>query len=162
MNWLDIVIIIIVIASLVGGVKNGLIKSILSLVGVIVGVVLAGNYYLLLAEMLSFIPHEGAAKIAAFAIILVLVMVVFGIIAQLLTKLVSALLLGWVNRLGGAIAGVLLGALFCGAFLAIWAKFMGMSGAIADSEIAPILLNYFPIVLSLLPSEFDPVRSFFR
>lgn len=162
MNWLDIVVIVILIISIFSGVKSGLIKSILSLAGVIIGVVLAGRYYATLANVLSFIPHEGAAKIIAFAIILIAVMVIFGIIAALLTKVVSAIMLGWLNRLGGAVLGLILGGIFCGAILAIWVKFLGMSGAIAQSAIAPILLNYFPVILAFLPGEFDPVRSFFR
>jgi membrane protein required for colicin V production len=162
MNWLDIVIIIVLIVSVFSGLKNGIIKSVLSLAGLIIGVVLAGRYYLPLAEKLSIIPHEGATKIIAFVIILGVVMTIFWIIGELLTKVISAIMLGWVNRLGGAILGVVLGGISCGAALAIWVKFMGMAGAIADSAIAPVLINYFPVVLSLLPSEFDPVRSFFK
>jgi membrane protein required for colicin V production len=79
-----------------------------------------------------------------------------------LEKVASAILLGWANHLVGAILGFIVGAMFCGAVLAIWAKYLGVSGAMADSRIAPILLDYFPKVLSLLPDEFDTIRSFFR
>jgi membrane protein required for colicin V production len=162
MNWLDIVIIVILIGSLIGGIQNGLIKAALSLIGLVVGIVLAGRFYLSFSHVLSFIPHEGAAKIVAFVIILAAALIVFGIIAALLTKLASALLLGWINRLAGAVVGVIMGAIFMGAVLAIWVRFLGMTGAIAGSAIAPFLLKYFPVVLSLLPSEFDRVRSFFQ
>jgi len=70
-------------------------------------------------------------------------------------------MMGWVNRLGGAIFGFLLGAIFCGALLAIWANFLG-TGAITSSGLATLLLDRFPMVLALLPEEFDAVRSFFQ
>ena len=75
---------------------------------------------------------------------------------------VSAVLLGWVNRLGGAVFGFILGAFFCGALLTIWAKYLGIAGPIGDSAFAKLLLDVFPIALALLPSEFDSVRSFFQ
>ena len=66
----------------------------------------------------------------------------------------------WLS-LAGAALGFVLGAIFCGAILAIWVKFLG-AGAIADSGIATLLLDRFPLVLALLPSEFDGIRSFFQ
>jgi membrane protein required for colicin V production len=71
-------------------------------------------------------------------------------------------MLGWVNHLGGAVFGLVLGALFCGALLATWIKFLGIAKVISESSLAVILLDRFPAVLALLPGEFDSVRSFFQ
>jgi membrane protein required for colicin V production len=162
MNWLDIVIIVIIAVSAFMGLRIGLIKAVLSLVGVIVGVILAGLFYVPLSEQLSFIPHEGAAKVVAFIIILVGIMVIASILAWLLKLAVSLVMLGWVNRAGGAVFGLVLGAIFCSALLAIWAKFVGAETIIGESGLAAVLLHYFPIVLALLPDEFNAVRSFFQ
>ena len=83
-------------------------------------------------------------------------------LAYLLKRAASAIMLGWADHLVGAILGFVLGALLCAAVLAMWVKFIGMSGAIADSTIAPILLDRFPRVLALLPKEFDVIRSFLQ
>ena len=162
MSWLDIVIIVVVVLATFWGLRTGIIKAVLSLAGLIVGVILAGRYYVLLAEQLTFIPQASIARIVAFAIILVGVMVIAGVLANLLKWAASIVMLGWVNRLGGAVFGLALGAIFCSALLAIWVKFLGVEGAIAESGLAPILLNRFPMVLALLPDEFDAVRSFFQ
>jgi len=162
MNWLDIVIIVVIAFSAFGGLKNGLIKAVLSLASLIVGIILAGRYYLPLSEQLAFIPQDNIARIVAFAIILIGVMVIAGVLAKLLKWAVSAVMLGWVNHLGGAIFGLVLGAIFCGALLAIWIKFLGIQSAIVESFMATILLDYFPMVLVLLPNEFDTIRSFFQ
>ncbi len=161
MNWLDIVILVVIVIATFWGLWIGLIRAALFLVGIIVGVFLAGRYYIPLSQHLSFISQEGAAKVVAFAIILVGVIIIATLLAWLLTRVVSKLKLGWVNRLGGAVFGLLLGAILCGAVLAMWVKFLGMSETINDSFLARILLDRLPMVLALLPAEFDAVRSFF-
>jgi membrane protein required for colicin V production len=161
MNWLDIVIIVAIAIPTLIGLKIGIIKAALSLAGLIIGVILAGRYYVPLAEQLTFISQAGVARIVAFAIILIGVMVIASVLAILLKWVASAMMLGWVNRLGGAIFCFLLGAVFCGAILAIVVKFLG-TGVIAESGLANLLLDRFPIVLALLPQEFDAVRSFFQ
>lgn len=162
MNWLDIIILVVVAAATFYCLKIGVIKAVLTLAGMIGGVILAGRFYLLLAERLTFIPQEDLAKIVAFGIIMVGIALVTGILARLLGWFASVIMLGWVNHLGGAILGFIMGALFCGALLAIWGKFFDVSELIGQSGLASILLDRFPAVLALLPGEFDGVRSFFQ
>jgi len=162
MNWLDIVILVALAAAAFLGLRMGLIKAVLILVGIIVGVVLAGHFSGPLGERLTFIPSEGVAKGVAFAIILIGVLIIAVVLARLLTWATKVVMLSWVNRLGGAVLGLLLGALFCGALLAMWVHFVGMAETIAESAIATILLDRLPMVLALLPGEFDGVRSYFH
>ena len=162
MNWLDIVILVLIVIPTLIGLRVGIIKTVLSVVGVVVGVILAGRYYAVLAEHLAFISQPSLAKIAAFAIILIGVMIIAAVVASLIKWTVSAVMLGWVNRLGGAIFGFILGAIFCGALLTIWVKFVGITEPVYESFLAVLLLDSFPMVLALLPGEFDSVRSFFQ
>lgn len=161
MSWLDIVIIVVIAIGAVNGLRIGIIKATLSLAGLIIGIILAGRYYAPFSEQLSFIPQAGA-KVVAFAIILVGVMIIAGLLTRFLKWAVSVVMLGWVNYLGGAVFGLVLGAIFCSALLAIWVKFFGVAEAIIESNLAPLLLDRFPVVLALLPDEFDVVRSFFQ
>ena len=162
MSWLDIAVIVIIgIATLIG-LKIGIIKAVLTLAGVIVGVLLAGRFYVALADRLTFIPQETLARVVAFAAILIVVVLIASIIAGVLKWLASIILLGWVNRLGGALLGLITGSILCGALLAMWTKFLGISDPIAESALATFLLDRFPMVLALLPGDFGSVRSFFQ
>ena len=154
MNWLDIVIIVTLVIDVIVGLWVGLIRAVLSLAGLVVGIILAGRYYLPLSEKLSFIPQETAAKVVAFTIILLVVMAITFVLAWLLTKVASVTMLGWVNRLGGAVFGLLLAAIIWGTLLAAWVKFFGTSGVITDSILAGVLLDYLPLGLWLLPDDF--------
>jgi len=162
MSCLDIAIIVIIGIAALTGLKIGIIKTVLTLIGVIVGVILAGRFYVALADKLTFIPQETLARVVAFAIILVIVILIASIIAGVLKWLASIVLLGWVNRLGGALLGLITGGIFAGALLAMWTKFLGISDPIAESALANFLLDSFPMVLTLLPDEFNSVRSFFQ
>ena len=163
MSWLDLVIVVVLAVGAFFGLRMGIIKAVLSLAGVIVGVVLAGQYYVALADVLPFFSEtSSAAKIVAFAIILIGVMIVAVVLARLLKWAASVMMLSWVNHLGGAVLGLVLGAIFFGALLAIWVKWLGAGDTITESLIAPVLLDKFPMVLGLLPDEFDAVRSFFQ
>ena len=160
MNWLDIIIIVTIVISFVGGLATGLIKGVLTLIGLIVGIVIAGRTYAGLAERLTLIHNEGAASVAAFAIIFLLVIVITALLVKLLRAAVVSAMLGWLDRILGGLVGVLLGVVSWGLVLALWAKFFGGS-ALQNSVIAPFLVEKFPLVLTLLPSEFDSVREFF-
>ena len=161
MNWLDIVILVALVIPTFIGLKRGLIKSALSLAGLIIGVVLASNFYDSLGQVLTFIPNETVANIVAFILILAVVMVIAAVLARLLKSIVSVVMLGWVDHVGGAVFGFLLGAIFWSAILAIWAKLFG-TGLVTESFIAAVLLDKFPLILALLPGEFDAIRDFFQ
>ncbi|MGD9117648.1 MAG: CvpA family protein [Dehalococcoidia bacterium] len=162
MNWLDIVILVVLAVATFGGMIIGLIGSALFLVGIIVGVMLAGHYYLPFSQHLGFISSESVAQIVAFAIILVGVMLIALVLALVLRWGFSLVRLSWLDRLGGAVFGLAAGLLFCGAVLAIWVKFVGIGTTVSGSALASFLLEHFPVVLGLLPAEFDTVRSFFE
>jgi membrane protein required for colicin V production len=163
MNWLDIIVIILLVTSLIGGFISGLIKTVFSLAGLIVGVVVAGQFYISLSEHLAFISNQTAARITAFIILFLIVIIIAAILGVIFTKLVSAIPLGgWLNRMGGAVLGVVMSAIFLAAILTVWIKFLGQNSTITGSAIAPFLVGRFPLVLSLLPKEFESVRQFFQ
>lgn len=164
MNWLDLVIIIVLIVSGVSGARNGLVKSVLGLAGVVVGIVLAGRFYHGLADKLTFIDTTYIAQAVAFAIILVATMIVAGILASIIQHALHLALLGLFDRLAGFAFGVVLGAFFAAAVLTFFARFnvVNIVPTVKGSAIATALMNGFPIALGLLPHEFDSVRNFFR
>ena len=162
MNWLDIIIAIILVVNIFVGLRAGLIRMVVSLIGLILAIFLAGHYYQALADRLTFITSDRVAGIAAYIVILVLVMILAAGVAWILSKVASLVMLGWLNHLGGAVLGLLTAGVFIGAILAIWAKYVGGEGTIANSLLGGFLLDKFPLVLALLPSEFDVVRSFFE
>jgi membrane protein required for colicin V production len=160
MSWVfDIIILVVIAIPTFIGLKVGVVKALLIVVGGIVGIVLAGRY----SDQLGAVFSDAAwAKVVAFAVILLATLIVASIIARLVKFALSAVLLGWVNRLGGAVLGFILGAFFCGAVLTMWVKYMEAGDIITGSALASFLVDGFPIALGLFPAQFDSVRDFFN
>jgi len=161
MNWLDIVIIVVAVLMGIVGLRQGIIRTVFGIAGLIGGIVLAGRYYGGLAAVLS---PSGAtwSNIAAYAIILIATLIVAGVVGWLVAKLVHLVLLGWLDRLVGCILGVFIGGLLCAAVLAIVGKYYpGAEPVISQSGLARFLMGGFPLLLALLPKEFDFIRDFF-
>jgi len=161
MNWLDIVIIVVAVLLGLAGLRQGIIKTVFGIAGLIVGIVLAGRYYDELAALLS---SSGAtwANIAAYVVILIATLIVAGVVGHFVAKLVHIVLLGWLDRLVGCVLGVVIGGLLCAAVLAIVGKYYpGTAVVISQSVIAKFLMAGFPLLLDLLPGEFDFIRDFF-
>jgi len=146
MNWLDIVIIVVIVLLGIAGLRQGMIRTVFGIAGLIGGIVLAGRYYDKLAARLF---PSGAiwGNIAAYAIILLATLLVAGVIGWLIAKLVNFAALGWLDRVMGFILGVVIGGLLCAAILAIAVKFYpGMEATISQSVIAKFLTGGFPLL----------------
>jgi len=146
MNWLDIVIIVVVVFLGIAGLRQGMIRTVFGIAGLIGGIFLAGRYY---DELAALLFPSGAiwGNIAAYAIIAVATLVVAGVIGWLIAKLVNFAALGWLDRLVGCILGVVIGSLLCAAILAIVVKYYpGMEATINQSLIARFLVAGFPLL----------------
>ena len=146
MNWLDIVIIVVVVALGIAGLRQGMIRTVFGIAGLIGGIFLAGRYY---DEAAARLFPSGAVwgNIAAYAIILIATLIVAGVIGWLLAKLINFAALGWLDRVMGFILGVVIGGLLFAAILAIVVKYYpGAEATIEQSVIARFLVGGFPLL----------------
>ena len=109
MSWLDILILLPLLVGLVIGIKRGLIIELTNLISIIAGVVCAR---LLSAPVAAWIAQqftwpEAVCSVVAYVLLFVGITIVINIIARLLSKLFKAVNLGWVNRLFGALFGII-------------------------------------------------------
>ena len=174
MNWLDIVIIIIALIGGYMGLKQGLIKTVALVVGLVAGIWLAGTYGTQVANLFG---DAAWAEIAGYIIVLIVVLVIFMIVGSALKKILNVVMLGWVDKLVGGILGLALGGFICASILTIIVNatftppaIPGVSipdlnfinQAVRDSTIAKFLMQQLPVVLALIPGDIgDTVRDFF-
>jgi membrane protein required for colicin V production len=161
MNWFDIVLIAVLLLSTIIGIWRGFINMVLPLIGIIIGIVLAGIYAPTVGGWLSIENPEHAAW-TGYAIIMVGTLIVSIILAVILTRFIHLTLLGWLDRLLGGLFGLALGALLCAASLAACVKYDLGTDFIQGSAIAQFMLDKFPAILILLPGDFDSVKDFFQ
>ncbi len=120
MNVIDIIIIAVLVIFAFKGLMRGLVNEISSLAGLFLGAWLAYRYHSSLAGPLKTIMHipDGVAAFAAFVLILLVAGLCAHIAGNLVTTALRLVMLGGVNRLGGALIGtaegvILLSMLFC-------------------------------------------------
>ncbi len=161
MNWLDIVILIPLLAGTYSGFRNGLARGVIVLVGVIAGIIIAGQSYEMVADSLGIFDNQRVQEAAAFAVVVAVVVLVFWLAGWMFRKMLSLLMLGWVDRVGGAAVGAIVGLLF-GASV-VWAVGLipGSAGvdAIAESVLATAVVDGSDSIRAILPSAFDEVRA---
>ncbi|MBP5322720.1 MAG: CvpA family protein [Bacteroidaceae bacterium] len=116
MNLLDIILGIILAIGVVAGIKDGLIRQVAGLLGLVAGIFLGKMWYLRVAEKLDPLlgTSEKTTQIIAFILILILVPAILSFLAWLVSKWLSSVGLGGFNRFLGAIFGALKYALFAG------------------------------------------------
>lgn len=160
MNWVDIIIIILVLGLAFMGWRQGVIKLVFTLVGLILGIVLAGRLWKQVADVLP-IGNESLARIAGFIVVLAVVMIAAWLSARIAKTILKALLLGWVDGLAGAAIGALIGAVAATAIVSAAGIVPSDSikGSVQDSTLAQPLVENMGVVYSLLPDEFSEVKD---
>ena len=109
MSCLDLFFGLIIAWGTYSGFSKGLIKELASIVGVIAGILLAKNYYPYLDLKLKEIFESDAnfISILSATVIFLITIMLFKIIAKILTKLLKIITLGLLNRIIGSVFGLI-------------------------------------------------------
>ena len=105
MNAFDIFTAVFAIIAVVSGWRNGFISQLLSIAGIVVGILLAARYGNEVGSLLKL--NEQYARIVGFAVIFLVSLVVATLLAKLLAKIFSAVGLGGLNTLFGLAVSLL-------------------------------------------------------
>lgn len=122
MNTLDIVLLLCFLPGVIRGLSKGFLEQAVSLVGIFVSVWAAFHFSELACTWIQ--PYlqvsETVLHVIGFALVLVVVSVVALILAKLLTKLFEMAMLGWLNKLLGVVAAILVTALVVGVLIILF------------------------------------------
>ena len=153
MNWLDIILLVILILTAIIGIFKGLVKEVIVLVAVIAGLVLASLYYEGTAGVFdTFVKNKLLSNFLGFLLIFVAVLVVGGILGHLITKAMKGPL-ALVNRLFGAIFGAVKGVLICGILVFALFTFRVAKPALETSVLAPGCLGITRTAINMIPAD---------
>jgi membrane protein required for colicin V production len=158
MNWLDILIVIALVAFTAAAYTAGLIREVVTLVAVVSGIIIAGGLYDNLArDVLVFIDNKGAAEAVSFLMLFGSVYIFGQIAAYMLKTGASLLMLGPWDHLGGAVFGLFKGLLIIQVLLIVFAGYpsLGLDGEIDNSSLATYFVDDFSFLLKVLPQNFE-------
>ena len=141
MNWVDALIILIIIISAVLAAAQGLFVEIFSLAGVVIGLLIASwEYWRVAPWFLQFVKSQTTANLAGFLAIFFGAVLLAGIIGRITRWAVREIGLGIVDRVLGAVFGVIRGMALVSISLMAVAAFVPDASAVAKSSLAPYFL----------------------
>lgn len=158
MNWIDVVIVLIVLGFVAAAYTAGLIREVVTFVAVVLGIVIAGFLYdNLAADVLVFIDDEDAARAIAFLALFGSVYLLGQIAAYVLKAMASIMMLGWADKLGGAAFGLVKGLIVVQLLVILFAAYpsLDLDDAIDNSAIGRFFVDDASFLLAILPGEFD-------
>ena len=169
MTFLDIILLFILAGFVFYGLFFGLIKTLGSLVGAVLGAWAAAHFYLPFFELIQelFFGLDNLGKVICFLIIFTVINRVVSFIFAIVDKTFHILsilpFLKTINRLAGAVLGFIEGGLILGIVLYIISKytFVGtfFGDIVANSELAPFLVNFVEILVPLFPEVLKELKS---
>jgi membrane protein required for colicin V production len=154
MTWVDWFIVIVLAASVIGGLTQGLFRSVCSLCGLIFGLLLAAwNYGRVAALVLPLVHVAAIANAIGFLLIAFLVMGIAALIGNLLSKMMRGIGLGCLDSLAGGVFGFLQGALLITILILAVVAFFPKAQWLAEAKLPQYFVGACQISMRVSPAE---------
>ena len=166
--FVDILLVIALFSVIASSYQAGLIKTFGGIIGLIVGVVVAGEYFERLAVLIMpiFKNSENMAKIISFFLIFIAVNAVIALLVFVIDSafdLISFIpFLKTINHLGGAVLGFVLGLFLIGLLIIMVDKFPFadfIRPYLENSRLVPVFTKIAQFVLPLLPEVIKKAKG---
>ena len=161
MNYLDIIIALLLVGFGIGGIKKGLITEAATLLGLGLGLYGAFHFSDFTAsKLVQWVEiNPKYLHLIAFIVTFIVVAILVNIIGRIVTNVVKTLDLGFIDRLGGFLFGIVKGVLIC-SLLVMLLNVFNANGIIKEKTKQESLL--YPYVEKAIPyvyQGFDLVKD---
>ena len=146
MNNIDIFILIVLLIGGLNGLRQGFVNAFANFVGWIFALIIGAKYANKIAPTMSILSQDPVVqKIAAFAFIVLLIVVLTWIVTATLNRVLKTLKLGPLNRLAGGAFGTLKGLMIVLISMQGIGSFVESSPHWKQSKFIQALLPYAPM-----------------
>jgi membrane protein required for colicin V production len=163
MNWLDILLMLLLAASVISAFMKGLTRELVGLVAVICALLLGSWFYGMVAGyLLPYLNSRTLANVVGFILVFGVVIMLGALVGRILRGFMKITGLSFIDRLLGAVFGFVRGVLYAAAVLiAVMAFTPGRKTpqAIVHSSVAPYVMEVARGCVSVAPYE---LREGFR
>lgn len=150
MDWLSLLILVFVGLTAIVGLRQGLVRQVLGLAGLITAVILALQYYDRVGDVFLsyFVISRGMANVLGFAAICVGVGLAVWLVEWVWGRLVRYTPVSLVDSIGGAVFGLIKGAVIVAVVLLVLyaLPFEGVREVIDSSTLAREFLDVSPMI----------------
>ncbi|MEP7146305.1 MAG: CvpA family protein [bacterium] len=163
MNTLDIIILVLILIPAFLGLKNGLLRSVFSLLGIITGLFLATRFHDKAASVFSFLKLEPRLLgIITFIAIILLCYFIFVYLAGKISRF--NVVTKTFDKLLGVILGILKGLIIASLFLILTTNTFNIFAkeTIVSSRFYPVIVNIAPEVYNYVKQFFPNAKGFYE
>ncbi len=160
MNWLDILLVIILLFSTVSAARKGFSREVIGIAAALVGLVCGiWLYGIAGAWLLPYVSSPQVANFIGFFIVFVGCLIAGAILSAIIRRFVKTVGLSWFDRLLGAVFGVIRGTLLSLALITAMVAFApavaqdSAPTAVAQSRIAPYIVAASDFLVAIAPRE---------
>lgn len=142
MSILDVILLICFIPALIQGLKKGFISQVISIVSLIAGVWMSFEFSTAVSAWLAQYVEasERLLKIASFAIIMIGVFIILGIVGKSLEGILKFVMLGWLNRLLGVVFAFIKTGLVIGIVIILFNSLNNSLNLVSEETLAQSVL----------------------
>ena len=159
MIWVNILAVLVLFFSFIGGLKEGAVKSFFSLIALLIAIPLTGISYRLLVTALSFLPGENWENFIGFFVTLALISIILFFVFLLPRKLIQKTWSKGVpfRLIGGAlnIFNTAIGIVVFALLVRAYPIFGWLEQAVTDSSVLTWLVVNLSFVQAMLPEVFQ-------
>jgi membrane protein required for colicin V production len=154
MSWVDWVIVLVIVLTVLDGLRHGFLRSICSLAGLVLGLALAVWNYGRLGKLIMFsVRFETVANTIAFLLIAVFVMGVASMGGKILSKTLHATGLGCLDKLAGGVFGFIQGSLQVMIVILVVLAFYPHARWMADAKLPRLFFGACHMTARMSPEE---------
>jgi membrane protein required for colicin V production len=140
--------------TVIGGLQQGFFRSVFSLGGLLIGLIVAAwNYAHLAALLMPMVRIEPIADAIAFILIALLVMVVFGIAGSVLHKMFHRIGLGCLDRIAGGVFGLVQGLFLVTLGILVAVAFFPEAHWLVDAKLPRLFFGACHVTTHMTPTE---------
>lgn len=160
--WVDVIVILILIFSLIGGIRAGAVNVLFSLLATIIAILITGALYGFVASWLSFLPGENWENFLGFLLTLIVISIILALLLLLPRHIFKAMWSGGCisSTIGGILAVVnsVIGLFILALLIQTYPIFEWLRNIVAESTVLSLMLQYLDFLRLLLPEAFRASR----
>jgi membrane protein required for colicin V production len=151
-NWVDVVILGAVAVAVLAGGMRGAVRTVFSAAGIVAGFLIASRESGAVGVLFQKLVRPELAAVLGFVAVFFGIALAFTLAGVLFRKVLSGLMLGWLDRIAGAALGLLQAAVALGV-LALVIEGFGSFPAARRSVTYPYALEAGAVLLRVIPED---------
>ncbi len=154
MTWVDWIIVVVIASAVLGGLSQGFVRAVASLIGLLLGLALAAWNYIWVGALLKpFIKIVEVADVVAFLLIAVVVMAMAGLVGSIVSKTFHKIGLGWLDRIIGGAFGLLQGVVLVTIIILVTVAFFPDAHWLMDGKLPRHFFGFCHLSARISPDE---------